>query len=160
MKRLLAILAVLIIAVIFVVFFSSKKPGIFSPFQKNPTASINNHTFSLTVAKSSDEKQIGLSQRQSLAENQGMLFPFGTPEYYAFWMKNMKFPIDIIYLRNNRIVTIYKNVQPPGSPTDAPAIYKPDEPADTVLEIKAGLSDKYKLKKGDTVKLENVNEKK
>ena len=82
-----------------------------------------------------------------------MLFPFEKPGYYSFWMKNMKFPIDIIFIKSGKIVTIHKDVMPPKNLTDALPIYNPKEPADTVLEINAGLSEDYKFKEGDEVKL-------
>ena len=123
---------------------------------KTPTATINNHTFNLEIAKTEAEKEVGLSAKERLDENSGMLFPFESPSYYPFWMKNMKFPIDIIFARNGLIVTIHKNVKPPASPTEKPPIYNSTEPADTVLEINAGLSEKYKFKVGDVVRLENT----
>lgn len=125
-------------------------------FAKKPTATINNKTFSLLVAKTDEEKRIGLSKMKSLEENSGMLFPFEKPSYYSFWMKDMKFPIDIIFLRNNTIVTIHKNVQPPKTPEVSPLIYTPTEPADSVLEINAGVSEKYNIKVGDNIKIENL----
>lgn len=123
---------------------------------KTPTATINNHTFKLEVAKTQKEKGVGLSTKSTLEQNVGMLFPFDKPGYYPFWMKNMKFPIDIIFIRNGRIVTIHKNIKPPRNPNENPPIYNSKEPADIVLEINAGLSEKYKFKRGDIVKLENV----
>ena len=85
-----------------------------------------------------------------------MLFPFEKADYYSFWMKNMKFPIDIIYINKNHIVTIHQNIKPPKTKEESLPIYKPEDPSDTVLEINAGLSEKYKFKKGDTVKTENL----
>lgn len=126
------------------------------PFTKTPTATINNKKFTLLVAKSAKDKEIGLSEKTSIPDDTGMLFPFGKADYHSFWMKNMKFPIDIIYINKNRIVTIYQNVQPPKEREESLPIFKPEEPADTVLEINAGLSKKYNLKKGDNVKIENL----
>lgn len=123
---------------------------------KTPTATINNHTFSLKVAKTDKEKEIGLSNLSSLPKNQGMIFPFQKADYYPFWMRDMKFPIDIIFIKENKIVTIHQNLQPPKTKTETIPIYRPDEPADTVLEINSGLSKEYGFKKGDPVKLQNL----
>ena len=75
---------------------------------KNPTPAskvmINNHTFSVEIATTSAQQQQGLSGRNSLPQNQGMLFIFKTAGRYAFWMKGMKFPLDIIFINNNKIV--------------------------------------------------------
>ena len=55
----------------------------------------------------------GLSIKNTLNESEGMLFPFDTPGEYSFWMKDMKFPIDIIWIDSNyKIVYIEKNLQP------------------------------------------------
>ncbi|OGH13804.1 MAG: hypothetical protein A2687_03390 [Candidatus Levybacteria bacterium RIFCSPHIGHO2_01_FULL_38_26] len=123
---------------------------------KTPTATINNQTFVLEVAKTEEEKAVGLSAKEKLNENAGMLFPFETPSYYSFWMKNMKLPIDIIYIRDGKIVTIHKNVQPPANPNENLQIYNSTAPADTVLEINAGFSEKYNFKEGDEVRLEDI----
>lgn len=149
MKKILALLSLLIIIIIIIII-------IVVASQKTPTATINNYTFKLEVAKTQQEKEIGLSAKKMFGQNSGMLFLFERPAYYSFWMKNMKFPIDIIFIRNGRIVTIHKNVKPPTSNSENPPIYNSTEPADSVLEINAGLSEKYRFKEGDIVKLENL----
>lgn len=123
---------------------------------KKATAKINNHTFNLLIAKSAEEKEIGLSNKTSLGENEGMLFPFEKEDYYAFWMKEMRFPIDILYIRDNKIITLYQDVQPPKTQQENTPILHPEEPADAVLEINAGLSKKYGIKKGDSVTIEGL----
>ena len=128
----------------------------FSLVKKNSTATIDNHIFKLIIAGSQKEKEIGLSETKSLPEDQGMLFPFEKPDYYSFWMKNMKIPIDIIYINKDEIVTIHRNVQPPTNQNESLIIYTPDGPSDKVLEIIGGLSEKYSFKKGDKVKYENL----
>lgn len=125
---------------------------------KQTKASVNNNTFNLTLAKSQKEKEIGLSEKKSLDQNSAMLFVFEKPDFYSFWMRNMKFPIDIIFIRENKIVSIYKNAQPPTGNINSSSlvIYKPEEPADKVLEINAGLSEKNNIKKGDEIKFQNL----
>ena len=66
-------------------------------------------------------------------------------------MKNMKFAIDIIYINNDTVVSFIQKAPPAGT---TPSIYKPDSPADKVLEINAGLVKKYNIKTGDKVKIE------
>jgi len=153
MKKILALFTILLLIVIVVLTAQNylKNSG-----SKSPTATINNHTFKLELAKTQKEKEIGLSKKEMLEKNAGMLFLFERPAYYSFWMKNMKFPIDIIYIRNDRIVTIHKNVKPPKNPNESLPIYNSKEPADTVLEINAGLSEKYNFKEKDLVKISNL----
>lgn len=123
----------------------------FSLFKNSASVRVKNTTFSAEIAETPKEKEIGLSEKKSLPQDKAMLFQFGTPGFYSFWMKNMKFPIDIIYIKNNKVVTIYKNVQPPSNPDENPQVYTPTEQADTVLEINAGLSNKYSFSIGDSV---------
>src|SRR5574341_1002590 len=66
------------------------------------------------VANTDAKRQKGLSGRESLGDNQGMLFVFEKPDTQpSFWMKDMKIAIDILWIDNDQIVQIDKNVQPP-----------------------------------------------
>jgi len=127
---------------------------------KNPLpksqVTIDKQTFSVEVATTSAQQASGLSGRASLPQNQGMLFNFPVADRYPFWMKDMKFPLDMLFIHNNKIVTIFQNVPAPKDPnnTNTLPIYAPDSPANQVLEINAGLSKKYGFKKGDTVTTE------
>lgn len=123
-------------------------------FKKSPTAKIEGETFKLLVAKSEEDKQVGLSKYHRLPKNTGMIFLFDKPGFYSFWMKNMNFPIDILYINGDKIVTIYKNQKPAESGN--PPVLNPKEESDKVLEINAGLSDKYKIEEGDKVEFKNL----
>ena len=121
--------------------------------KQQPYAIIGNVTFYVDVARTPEQQTKGLAIYNSLPLNKGMVFPFEKPDYYAFWMKDMKFPIDIIYIKKGEIVDIFKDVLPPLSPSSQLPVYKPKKPADTVLEINAGLSDKYNFKTGENIKI-------
>lgn len=125
-------------------------------FKKSSTIIIGDQNFKVTVVSSQQELEIGLSKTNSLPQDQGMLFLFKKPDYYSFWMKNMKIPIDIIYINNDTIVTIIDNAQPPKNNNENLIIYTPIEPSNKVLEIQAGLSKKYNFKNGDKIKYENL----
>ena len=71
--------------------------------QTKTKVTINNKNFNVFVAKTETEKQIGLYSKNKIDQNQGMLFLFDKPDFYSFWMKKMNFPIDIIYIQNNKI---------------------------------------------------------
>ena len=120
--------------------------------KRGPTATIKNHTFVIDVATTSEQKEIGLAKYAAIEQDKGMYFPFDHSDYYGFWMKNMKFPIDIIFLQNKKIVTIFSDVKPQKN--YAVYVYKPTRPANAVLEITAGLSKKYGFTLGDTLNLQ------
>lgn len=124
--------------------------------RKSTKVFVNGQTISVMVAKTDKEKQVGLSGRNKIGENQGMLFIFDTPNYYSFWMKEMKFPIDIIYINGNKITTVVENAKPPLSANDNLAIYQPSEKSDKVLELNAGSADKLKIKTGAVVEIESL----
>lgn len=155
MKKLLLIFIIFLI-LIGAIFLTQRyiKGGTIFFLNKTPIAIINNHSFRVSVATSQKEHETGLSETQSLSEDQGMIFLFEKPDYYSFWMKNMRFPIDIIYINNDTIVTIKSNAQLIKD-KENPTIYSSTKPANKVLEIQAGLSEKYKLKEGDKVTYEN-----
>lgn len=119
--------------------------------KKQPTATIDGHLFITEIAKTPKEQEIGLAKYTTLPINRAMYFPFAKPDYYRFWMKGMRFPIDILFLRNEKIVTIIHSAPMPDR-VDLP-IYQPTTPSDGVLEINAGLSEKYGFKVGNTVTL-------
>ncbi len=118
---------------------------------KGPKAKIDGQTFNLEIAKTDKEKQIGLSKYKDIPQNFGMLFPFEKANYYSFWMKDMKFSIDIIFIKNGKIVTIFKNVPAPKSIQEPLPIYRSSKPSDTVLEISGGLSQKYNFQDNEFV---------
>lgn len=144
MKKLIFVLLALIILFIL---------KINLPLSKNtPSIIINKKTFSVDIAKTDSEKEKGLAVYNNLPLNKGMIFIFKNADYHAFWMKDMKFPIDIIYINKNKIVDVFKNVPAPKRKDERLPIIKPREKSDTILEINSGLSDKYNFKIGDFVK--------
>ncbi|MDP2909631.1 MAG: DUF192 domain-containing protein, partial [bacterium] len=87
---------------------------------------------------------------ESLEEDAGMLFVFDKEDFYSFWMKNTLMPLDMIWINeNNKIVYIQKNARP--CETEKCQNYATPEKAKYVLEINAGLADKYGIKIGDIV---------
>lgn len=155
MKKVILVFGLLIIVVVFVFLMQNGKYGnLFVLQAKNHSIiTIDNQVFSLLIAKTDKEKEIGLSSKNDLPSNTGMIFLFDTPGMYAFWMKDMKFPLDIIYIKGDKIVTIINNLQNPTPNNDTWQIVKPIEASNLVLEINAGLAKKYNFQIGDSVKL-------
>lgn len=112
------------------------------------------------LALTPQEQAQGLSGRRGLKEGEGMLFVFPRPGKYSFWMKNMNFPIDIIWLadppllseggaRGGDLKVIY--IKKDAQPESYPETYEPDRNAKYVLEVTAGFSQKNNLRAGDKV---------
>jgi uncharacterized membrane protein (UPF0127 family) len=114
-------------------------------------ATVGGRTFAIEVADNVAKREKGLGGRDSLPPDRGMYFPFDTAHRWNFWMKDMRFPIDIIWIREGKIVDIHHDVPPPKVlPLD---IYMPLEAADAVLEVNAGVAAELKLRPGDTVEI-------
>lgn len=99
------------------------------------------------LADTAAKRQEGLSGRDNLKENTGMLFVFDVPGEYGIWMKDMKFPIDIIWTQNDKIIDIIPNV----SPDDQETTYYPREEANFVLEMNAGFVEENDIELGGNV---------
>ncbi|HEY6405220.1 MAG TPA: DUF192 domain-containing protein [Nitrososphaeraceae archaeon] len=99
-----------------------------------------------------DEDQIkGLSIRDQMNENEGMLFVYGEPSRQSFWMKDMKFPIDIIWLNGTgSVVHVEENLKPCVPSLECPS-FSPNENAQYVLETVAGFAQKHHLKIGTDI---------
>ena len=98
------------------------------------------------LASTPEAQMRGLSGRGELKENEGMLFIFDSPGRRPFWMKDMNFAIDIIWLAEDlKVVYIKKD----ALPELYPEIYSAEENARYVLEVVAGFSEKNNLKEGD-----------
>lgn len=133
-------------------------PGIASPTPgvQTQTIKVGGGDVNVEVAKTGQERELGLDGRDSLEDNHGMLFVFDSQNVTpSFWMKDMKFPLDIIWINDGKVVKVDKNVQPPkvGVQDSDLAIYSPGQPIDYVLEVNGGYSDKNNLKVGDSVNL-------
>lgn len=125
-------------------YYKFKKEGelTFVDSTGNPMVKID-----IEIADNDYERQLGLMNRQSMEEMQGMLFIFPQERYQSFWMLNTLFSLDIIFINSNKeIVTIHKNTTPLSEqsyPSSAPAIY--------VVEVNAGFCETHNIKLGDKV---------
>jgi len=125
-------------------YYKFKKEGelTFVDSTGNPIVKID-----IEIADNDYERQLGLMNRQSMEEMQGMLFIFPQERYQSFWMLNTLFSLDIIFINSNKeIVTIHKNTTPLSEqsyPSSAPAIY--------VVEVNAGFCETHNIKLGDKV---------
>lgn len=123
-----------------------------SALGRKQEVAINNQTIVAEVVSKPADRERGLSGRTHLNINEGMLFLFETPGVYPFWMKDMRFPIDILWLRDDRVVGITERVDPQiGAPESALAILYPPESVTRVLELAAGRARLLEAHIGDTL---------
>jgi uncharacterized membrane protein (UPF0127 family) len=106
------------------------------------------------IAATDEQRTKGLSVKDRLGENEAMLFVFDNEAEHTFWMKNMKFPIDIIWLDSDKtVVHIEHNLQPCSSELLCPT-YKPNDDSLYVLETIGGFAQRHDIVKGTMVEFE------
>ena len=108
---------------------------------------INQHLIKTEIARTPYQFYQGLSKRTSICVDCGMLFVFSDFDERTFVMRDMLFPLDIIFISKGKVIKIYENLAPEG---DKPQnLYKSEAPADQVLEINAGQAKAWGIKVGD-----------
>lgn len=113
---------------------------------------INNNKIKVEIASDFLKRVKGLSGREKIKEDEGMLFIFEKPDIQKFWMKGMKFGIDIVWIKGNKVVGFIENVLPePGKLDFELKIYQSPEEVDKVLELKQGGVKRFKIKIGDEI---------
>ena len=106
------------------------------------------------IAETGDQKSKGLGVKDSLKENEAMLFPFSKEGAHAFWMNGMKFPIDIIWLDGDKKVVHIEHSLDPCVPNSPCQTYTPRDDSLYVLETVAGFAQKYNVTEGTPVEFE------
>src|SRR5688500_2838868 len=104
--------------------------------------------FNLELANTDPKRKRGLMYRESMPADHGMIFVFPEQQRLAFWMKNTKIPLDLIYINTDfKIVSIHplEPFETKSVPSDGPALY--------AIELNRGTAEKLKLKPGDTIKV-------
>ena len=139
---------VIIALVLFILAVSAYVIGFRNFSRENNSVEIDGHQFQVELAVDSQTRQKGLGDRNRLCADCGMLFLFPQKEVYPFWMKNMRFNLDIIWISDGKIAYIAKNKSFHNL-----ELIDPGLEADKVLEINAGLADKYNFAAGDGVKI-------
>jgi len=159
----LAIIVALIPIVAFLLFVAGKSGFLpYAPEGDNlSTIRIGNIPVHVSIADTAEERARGLSGTASLGENDGLLLSFGEHGAHGIWMKDMQFPIDIIWMAASsetsssgggevfRIVDIKRNARPESFPE----IFFPSQNALYVLEVNSGFVDTHNIRVGDPVRL-------
>ena len=109
------------------------------------TLSVNGHQFRAEVADSADERQLGLSGRSGLGDDEVLLFVFGEAGRHGIWMKDMRFAIDIFWLdAEGQVIHAEHDVSPDTFPTT----FSPSSDAWYVVEANAGFAKRHDITVG------------
>lgn len=138
-------------------FFFFMPGGVFShacnPPLPRQTLQVGNTSFDVEMATTMVEQACGLSGRTGLGNNQGMLFIFSFGNTQTFWMKDMTFALDMIWISGNKVVGVAADVAPPAPGTQLwqLQIYSSPPNVDKVLEVSAGTVARDNIQIGDAI---------
>ena len=102
------------------------------------------------LAQTISEKEIGLSARESIGDNEGMLFVFPETSLHRFWMNDTLIPLDMIWFDDDKTVIFIQSHVPPCL-KDPCLTYGPPKESRYVLEVNAGFTAKHDIQVGDHV---------
>lgn len=129
----------------FYAFLNSSAPA---HYQENSLIYVGGVQIPVEVADDNEERSQGLSNREALNEGTGLLFVFDVPGSYGFWMREMRFPIDIIWINEDwQVVGVEKGV----APGTFPQTFNPPSPVKYVLELNSGEATKLGIDVGSVV---------
>jgi uncharacterized membrane protein (UPF0127 family) len=154
MKFFLILLVIFGFLLVFVGFRNSQNsgtPGVAVPSPTPPSVTINSVTFAVRLAVTPDEQRVGLGGVTNMEEDEGMLFLYDKPLYSSFWMRGMKIPLDIIFILDDKVVGVFENLPPAADEDVNPPTWGGNLLSNRVLEVNAGLAEKYDIKVGDKV---------
>ena len=152
----IALLFVLLLGVMFTAFWLEKKgvklSGQLGEGYKHELK-VGEKIIKVEIADTDLKLKRGLSGREKIEDDEGMLFVVPENSIPSFWMKDMKFPIDIIWIDDLKVVGILENLPVPSETESELPRYQPKYPIDYVLEVKAGFAKDNNIKIGDEVEL-------
>ncbi|MCX6824127.1 MAG: DUF192 domain-containing protein [candidate division SR1 bacterium] len=125
--------------------------------EKNTVSQVctRGNCFTVELARTSAEQELGLMNRTSMAEKSGMLFIFPKSDLYNFRMKNTLIPLDIIRITDK--LNVVKVITAQSCTADPCRTYNPEIGATYVLELNAGIAEKYNIVEGTQMKFRNIN---
>ena len=108
-------------------------------------------TVEITLANTNKKRAEGYSNHAPIGFDEGMLFVFENSEIYPFWMKEMLFDLDFVFVRDNKVVYLLKNIKAPVNNQGEIEYAVSQEPFDELLEVKAGFIDKFEIEINDGI---------
>lgn len=153
MKRTLLI-AIIIVGVFVAVYLMTRKEAVVTNEVSQPPKTqvqIGDTMIDVEVADDFDKMNLGLGGRDSLDENAGMLFVYESKQPVVFWMKGMRFPLDIIWIADGRVIQINSDVPIEPEVSDSELkLYTSSQPVEYVLEVNAGFAQRKNINVGDS----------
>lgn len=101
------------------------------------------------IAETTEEQSFGLMNRDPISLDEGMLFPYQEPEQASMWMKNVRFPLDIIFIDDRQLImNIYRMTKPLSS-----TLYNSNGLCKYVVEVVGGFCDTYRIAKDQKIEI-------
>jgi hypothetical protein len=147
-RRILASVGIVVMLSCFAYFFTQREKGHESRIK------IGNQKVTLDVAVTEQEKMRGLSGRTALCDACGMLFVFDSAIPQTFWMKDMLFDIDVLWINQNTIVGLQKDISHRRQEKE---VFISPKPADKVVELPAGFVDKHRVRVGQMIDFSGIH---
>ena len=144
-------MAIIVLVAVVLVYHTRVSPSVPpapAPHNSGIPVAIDGAVVQAKIADTEALREQGLSGTQPLAQDQGMLFVFDSPGYYSFWMKDMNYPIDMIWIGADKKV-VY--IQPDAMPASYPETFVSTVPAQYVIEVPDGFAKLHAIKAGDAV---------
>ena len=110
---------------------------------------IGENAYKLYIADNPESRTQGLSDIESMHRFEGLMFKFDDAQRYSFWMKDMRFALDFVYVKDEIIVDLIRN----KTPESYPESIMPQQPVDTIIELRAGEIDRSNPQIGDHIDL-------
>ena len=143
-----------LVALVFLIFWFLRGDWVLRPQYNKAVVSIGGEDFRVDVVDTPLKKAKGLGGREKLAPDEGMLFVFSPPSARTFWMKDMLIPIDIVWIKDGKVVGIEHNIDPE---IDKPIYQKTRYPSpgkvDYVLEITGSTAEALEIEEGVDVNI-------
>ena len=142
-----SITVIILLVIICWSWFSVYVYSTYFSYEKTPVV-IKDTVIAGYVADTDASRVQGLSGKYFLPSNTSMLFVFDKPDIYGIWMKDMNFPLDIVWLDKNKVVV---HSLSRVDPSTYPHVFYPSKPASYVLELRAGFLEEKGVKTGDLI---------
>ena len=147
-KKMLLIIGLIIVLAIIAIISQSvlQKPA---ETRETLELQLSGHSYEVEIADIASEQSLGLANRPTIGDYDGMIFLFPEARTQSFWMKGMQFPLDIIWIAEDKVIGFEQDAPPHTSGT--PKVYFSPEPANMVLEVAAGTVFRDNIQVGDII---------